>query len=242
MLAPTVSATMQPVVVLPNAAPSVSGIIEVLHPELPQVRTSDDMTQHATRRVELQGRYEVTPVRQGKAPHPVFIVLDDGERVVRSYGPVEDELRFDGQRVVVIGHVFPQGTAVPGHTQQMGAHHVVVESLSLHPMVSPFSNRSEIRTPPDVVSRDDLRRLQNHWVQLLVRVMALQPQGEVVDAEVMVADGTPLRVRTIDEKAWQALVGAEVTIIGRLSAEAEPRTLLGVRAICAGRVQRCGMD
>jgi hypothetical protein len=210
--APSQPAPTSSVELAPPAPVALPSLDDPLHPELPQIRTRAHLDANAKMRVELHGRYEITPIPQGKAPHPVFIVMSDGERVVRSYAPVPEERRFDHQPVIVIGHVFPQGTPVPGMFQQMGAHHIEVELVTLNPLASPSAESDGIMTPPTLSSGADIQRLHTHWVQIFGTLTALEPEeweGRA-RAEVLLSDETRLFVRNVRISEWEPLVGKAI--------------------------------
>jgi hypothetical protein len=77
---------------------------------------------------------------------------------------------------------------------------------------------------------------------------ARRPDESWCDAVVVLGDGTEIRAsvyQTTFEKVWRPLLGKTVSIIARASVDATAPgrrfKLVGQTAICAGKVERCGM-
>jgi len=215
---------------------------------LPLVRSLDDVRRYAGQQVEVRGRYEVTPVPGGKGLQPACIVLPDGTRLIRSYRPVGDELRFDGLRVIVVGKAYPDAHQSP-EVQQVMAPHVLVDSLGLDPLVSPYSaGETEVRTPPTVKSTTELDGLQDHWVQLFGTLISVQSSPNDPDwatAVLALPDGSRVELPMVWAARYRPHLGMEVSLIALVAREqgstglpqAHPSAFL-----CARRVERCGMD
>jgi hypothetical protein len=215
---------------------------------LPLVQSLDDVRRTAGQRVEVRGRYEVTPVPGGKRLQPACIVLADGTRLVRSYRPVGDELPFDGLPVVVVGRAYPDAHESPS-VQQVMAPHVYVESLNLNPLVSPYSpGESQVRTPPTVQSAAELERLRDHWVQLFGTLLSVQAPPNDPDwatAVLALPDGSRVELPMVWAARYRPLVGQQVSLIALVDREPRPTGLPQAHpsaVLCPGRVERCGMD
>ena len=215
---------------------------------LPLVQSLDDVRRYAGQRVEVRGRYEVTPVPGGKGLQPACIVLADGTRLVRSYRPVGDELPFDGLPVRVVGKAYPDAHESPT-VQQVMAPHVYVESLSLDPLVSPYSpGETEVRTPPTVQNAAALEPLRDHWVQLFGTLLSVQSPPNDPDwatAVLGLPDGAQIELPMVWAARYRPRIGQPVSVIALVAREPRPTGLPQVHAsafLCPGRIERCGMD
>jgi hypothetical protein len=228
-----------------TASAQLSSWDDPIHAELPQIRRLDDVAKHPGKRAEIHGRYEVAPVPGGKRLQAVTLVLADGRRLIHAYRPVKDELHLDGQRVVVVGRAYLDANQ-PAHVQQVMAPHVEVESLSLHPMASPFeAGRDRVRTPPTLAKGADLAPHRNRWVQVFATVKgaAKDPGGASWGiASLTLPDGSTVALNGVLLSRWSPLVGQAVSTIARVTAPPAPVGLEGTRKVCLGRVDRCGMD
>jgi len=246
--APAVSvppASSAPVGEAPPSGSALPSFDDPIHAELPQIRRLTDVKRHAGELAEIHGRYDVEPVAGSKALQAVTILLADGDRLIRAYRPVKEELDLDGQRVVVVGRAYLDANQ-PAHVQQVMAPHVEVKSLSLHPMVSPYeTGRTRVRTPPAVAKLADLGPLRDRWVQVFATLRGVTPNpggGSFGTAALALSGGAIIDLKDVVLSRWSPLVGQPISTIVRVTAPPADVALVGARKVCPGKVERCGMD
>ncbi len=216
--------------------------------DLPLVRTKDDLARHDHQRAIVEGWYEIAPVAGGKGAQPAYVVLVDGTRVIRSYGPVLAELAFANRRVRVTGSVTlgPPDSSL----QAMSGPHVQAERVELAPgetAISPAPR--EIPTPPTVTSLPGFAPHLDRWVAVSGTLEALTPRAAPpwADARIRLADGGVVLVGYVVEATWRPFVGKPLTTIGRVAVLGRDAglgldvRLEGARLPCAGVEPRCGM-
>lgn len=206
--------------------------------------------------------YRVDPIPSGNKLQPVVLVREDGEVWIRAYRPVPGEYRFADKRVVVTGRPYWPGPGVA----HLGGTHVEVEKIELAPGETPREGPHDVLPPPpEATTVAAVAARAGLWVRVhgtLAGVVEGEPGGAGA-AEIALADGARIRaegVTALDLPRWKALVGQEVTVVGRVrprgdepndpndpvdtagAAPAKPWSLWGTLAICPGRVSRCGME
>lgn len=184
----------------------------------------------------------------GKRLQATVILLDDGRRLLASYRPIRDYLEYVDKRVVVQGYHYTN----PPDVQQVMADHFRITSIRLAPGEEPYPVKpTDLPTPPTVDTRAELEARDGRWVQLhaTLKTGARRPDESWCDAVVALGDGTEVWAsvyQTTFEKVWQPLFGKQVSIIAQASVDTgDPGRrlkLVGQTAICAGKVERCGMD
>lgn len=208
--------------------------------DLPRVRVLADVAAHQGKRVIVEGTYEIDPLAgKGKGHHLTWIVLDDGTRISRAYGALEEEYGYADRRVVVRGKL----TSGPpdDKVQSLLAPHVAAEEIRLIDG-STAPSVTSIPAPPVVSAAPSAAPRIDRWVQLVGSLSKVS-----ADAFVTLSDGAVVRVERVDAGTWTPHVGTTVTITGRIALEKGAGTfglelvIRGPTAICAGVVARCGM-
>ncbi len=101
---------------------------------------------------------------------------------------------------------------------------------------------ASIPPPPVISATPSLGARVDRWVQVVGTLTAV-----AVDATITLGDGGVVRVERVDETTWKPLLGATVTVTGKLAFEKGAGAfglalvIRGPTAICAGVVGRCGM-
>jgi len=197
--------------------------------------------------VEFEARYVVSPVAGGKDLQAAYLLRDDGESWIRSYRPVAEELRFADKRVVVRGRPYVNSPYV----QSVGGTHFELESIALAPGETPWEPEpTRIPSPPWVADQGALAAREHLWAQVVGALESLkEPHPDRPwwgQGTLRLADRTAVLLRAIPwEEGAPAVVGAEVTALGRVVAPEEPGapwSLEGPLRLCAGRVERCLVD
>ena len=114
--------------------------------KLPAVESMDALADHPVEQVRLIGRYTQIDIRKRPNTSPVYaghvaIVLDDGTEVLlypvwhsEARRPADEITRFDKQRVVVVGTVYPEAPNGSGGAANLLLPCVTeVESIELAP-------------------------------------------------------------------------------------------------------------
>ncbi len=208
-------------------------------PVLADVRTRDELAREAGHRVRLHGVYEIEPLAiKGRV---VSLVLVDGTRVIRSYAPIDDEIRLADRKVIATGVVY--AGPPPRYKEALAGPHVDVDQLELAPgekAIEPAP--TEIPAPPMASAAPALATRLDRWVQLVGRLDAIDPRGE---ATLRLSDGAFVRVENVAIAHWSAHVGTIVTVVGRVEVDRAASSFalsLVIRsraAICPGVVPRC---
>lgn len=114
--------------------------------ELPNVLGKADIEEYAVEQVRLVGRYTQIDARMRREATPVYngnvaLVLDDGTQVllypvwhVEAKRPADEIARYENQRVVVVGTIFPKAPASPDNAANLSLPCLTeVESIDLAP-------------------------------------------------------------------------------------------------------------
>jgi hypothetical protein len=212
------------------------------NPSLPQVHSLADLREHDGERVEIHGRYEVTPIDMGAAAQPVFVVLSDGTELMRAKLPIAGELHLHDQPVVVIGTAALVAPADPARPAgRASGPKLAVERLAADPSARP-GTIGELPLLPQVSSAAELRGNRGRWVSVygaLRRTRALDSRSAIVELEL--SDGTRVRAHRAPLVNWRPIApGTFVTTVVKIAPDT-PTTAFGATIPCRGNVARCGV-
>lgn len=223
----------------PSSAPSALAT----PPEAkPRVAPKDGET------VRYTARLDMDRLAGGKRLQATTLYLDDGRRLLLSYRAVEKWFKFIDKRVVVKGQHYTN----PPDVQSVQADHFRVISIELAPGQTPHAKEpTQLPTPDTVKNKAEFEAHDGRWVQLFatLKTGSKRTDDDWCDALVLLDDGTEIwtsMYKTTFGRVWKPLFGKPVSLIGRAHRDTKdvkrPLKLHGQVAVCAGKVERCGMD
>jgi len=216
---------------------------------LPTIRTQADLEAHAGKPARIEGRYEVSPVAGSKRLQPAVIVLSDGTQLLRAYRPVPEEFGLLDRKVVVFGKATLDADQGP-NVQQVMAPHVFPDKIELaagEKAIQPVP--TELPAPPKATRAEDFARYAGRYVRMVGEFKELKPLPDEsfwADAIYALADGSMVQQASVAVSRFEAHVGKQVTVVARaglVEIDGERQLLLtDLTEICAGDVERCGMQ
>jgi len=178
----------------------------------------------------LEGRYEVDPIPGGKRFQGVWLVLDDGTRLVIAYRPVRQQFQFINKRVLIQGRPY-----VPGSdTQQIKATHLAIDSIVLAPGEEPYDEVPQgVPLPPAVRTAGELAIYVGRWVRLIGTLEWIKDDQDsnLGVATVKLADGSLVRAWNVATRVWEKLQNSKVTVISQVERVENETALTGWYAI-----------
>jgi hypothetical protein len=139
----------------------------------------------------------------------------------------------------------------PPDVQSVQADHFRVTSIELTPGETPYAKEpTRLPTPGTVKNKAEFEAHDGQWVQLFAKLKtgSKHADDDWCDAVVLLGDGTEIwtsMYKTTFGKVWKPLFGKQVSLIGRAHRDTkdakQPLKLHGQVAVCAGKVERCGM-
>lgn len=205
-----------------------------------QTVTGDEQTETETNRYE--GRLEIDPIAGGKRFQGTWLVTDGADRFLLSYRPIEEYFAYVDRQVVVEGEEYDPDP----RTQHIMADHLRVESMELADGETPIEPVPD-RLPAPPLLEDSQRFAERDGLWTQVTGILEQPEpvgvGSAYSGRLRLEDDATLSVGGFGEEEARRHEGQRVTVIGRLNVSEDGTAAIGdIRAICAGRTDRCGMS
>jgi hypothetical protein len=213
---------------------------------LPKCASSADVERLHGQKVRVEALYDVEPTPGGKGLEAAYLLLDDGTELVRSYRPVAAELGLVEKRVVAVGTVY-RNAGQAEHIQQLMAPHFYPDHIELAEGETKIEPTPAKRPPPPkIASVADLAGRSRRWVHVTATLERLTPNGgsDRSEGRLKLANGDTIVLPNVYHRGWQDLVGAEITVIGKVTATGErpgEAATIVDRAHCKGRVETCSM-
>jgi len=195
--------------------------------------------------VEVQALYVISPFAGGKRLQGVYLILDSGEKWIRSYRPIPDEFQYADKKVVVKGRPYTNSPYV----QSVGGTHFELQEIRLAEGVEPYNPiPTALPIPPKVDSKEELQQRKKLWAHCTGTIQSITKDRYTFNAVLSLKDGTEVSFsfnrrylavaqKNHEEEDWK---GTLVTILGRVQDVAEPN--LGMVRLCAGDVDSCSID
>lgn len=130
-------------------------------------------------------------------------------------------------------------------TQHIMADHLRVLSVEVAPGQSPIEPAPQhLPAPPMVDNADDATERTGRWTLATGTLEAIQApeQGTAYAGTLRLSDGSSFAVNGLDGDSAGEYEGQKVTVIGRIRISDDAPAIPEVRAICKGRVDRCGVE